>query len=224
MAIAQLLNNAQPTDFDELMFWGRISGVKADYYIAMGICYNDRFEFPEKKYYWCSSSNNMIFEAFPAINDQHKDKYDGFANQLFTGEPKKILIKVEPDEGAQVAEVEKKVQGDLSSTEEIDPESLIVRINLKEIDRLHYHVRAIENDCHIIPQGSMKLTLAHEVQRNEAFRGLPPSECFNLTYYSHFRNVQDQAKKENLEADDAIFQRDFLDEVISDQPTGCWAL
>ena len=63
----------------------------------------------------------------------------------------KVLVKVEPDEGAQVTNVEKKIQGELSSTEEVDPESLIVRINLKEIDRLHYHVRAIENDCHIIP-------------------------------------------------------------------------
>lgn len=136
----------------------------------------------------------------------------------------KILHKVEPDAGTEVKEVEKKIQGELSSTEEVDPESLIVRINLKEIDRLHYHIRAIENDCHIIPHGSMKLTLAHEVQRNEAFRGLSPSDCFNLACYSHFRNVQDAAKKENLEADDAIFQRDFLDEVHTDLPKGCWAL
>jgi hypothetical protein len=47
--------------------------------------------------------------------------------------------------------VAEKVQGDLDSTEEVDPESLIVRINLKEIDRLYYNVRAIENSCHIIP-------------------------------------------------------------------------
>jgi len=39
----------------------------------------------------------------------------------------------------------------LESTEEEDPESLTVKINLKEIDRLHYHVRAIETECHIIP-------------------------------------------------------------------------
>jgi len=51
----------------------------------------------------------------------------------------------------------------------------------------------------------MKLTPAHEVERNEAFTGLPPKECFNLDFYSHFRNVQDQTKRENLEADDAIF-------------------
>jgi radial spoke head protein 9 len=95
---------------------------------------------------------------------------------------------------------------------------------LKELDRLHYHVRAIENDCHIIPQGSVKLTPKHEVQRNEAFRGLTPTECFQLNNYSHFRNVQDTLKKENLEADDAIFQRDFLDEVHDDKPNGCWSL
>jgi radial spoke head protein 9 len=31
----------------------------------MGVCYNERFEFPEKKFFWCSSANNMQFEAFP---------------------------------------------------------------------------------------------------------------------------------------------------------------
>ena len=73
----------------------------------------------------------------------------------------------------------------------MDPEALIVRINFKEIDRLHYHVRAVENDCHIVPHGSMKLTPKHEVHRNEAFGGLNDSECFKLEHYSHFRNVQD---------------------------------
>jgi len=57
VALQELLNNAGATDFDELLFWGRISGLKADYYIAMGVCYKDRYEFPEKKFYWCSSAN-----------------------------------------------------------------------------------------------------------------------------------------------------------------------
>jgi len=70
----------------------------------------------------------------------------------------------------------------------------------------------------------MKLTPLHEVARNEAFRGLSVEECYKLNFYSHFRNVQDNSKKENLEADDAIFMRDFLDEVITDKPEGCWSL
>ena len=40
----------------------------------------------------------------------------------------------------------------------------------------------------------------------------------------HFRNAQDETKQQNLEADDAIFQRDFLDDVESDKPKGCWSL
>mmetsp|Transcript_6566 Transcript_6566/g.10556 ORF Transcript_6566/g.10556 Transcript_6566/m.10556 type:complete len:197 (+) Transcript_6566:104-694(+) len=196
MALQQLLNSAAPTDFDELLFWGRISGVKADYFIAMGVIYNERFEFPEKKFYWCSSANNMVFEPFPELNDQHKHKVDDFANKMFQGTPAEVLVAVEKPEDA--AEAEKRAQeaaareaarDELESTEEIDPNSLIVRINFKEIDRLHYHVRAIENDCHIIPQGAMKLTPKHEVHRNEAFNGLPDGECFSLEFYSHFRNV-----------------------------------
>jgi len=65
----------------------------------------------------------------------------------------------------------------------------VVKINLKEIDRLLYTVLAIENDCHIIPQGSMRLTESHEVGRNPAFKGLPEKEFCEMKKYSHFRNV-----------------------------------
>ena len=108
MALQQLLNSSAESDFDELLFWGRVSGVKAEYYIAMGVCYNDRFEFPEKKFFWCMSGN-MVFQPFPALNDQHKDKYDSLAIELFSGEPTKVIHKVEPDNGAEVAHVKKKI-------------------------------------------------------------------------------------------------------------------
>ena len=44
--------------------------------------------------------------------------------------------------------------------------------NLIEADRLLYTVRAIENDCSIVPHGSFRLTEKHEVARSVAFRGL----------------------------------------------------
>ena len=40
IALQQLLNNAKDSDFEELLFWGRVSGQKADYYIAMGVTYS----------------------------------------------------------------------------------------------------------------------------------------------------------------------------------------
>lgn len=169
-----------------------MSGVKADYYIALGIIYKDRYEFPQKRFFWCSSTNGMVFEAFPDLNDQHKEEYDKMAGQLFKGEPmfvhKSVEVPIDPAVEAQKAADKKaREEDELAST--VEEEEEVVKINLKEIDRLHYHVLAIENDCHIIPNGSMKLTPTHEVARNEAFQGLPSAEAFNLTFYSHFRNV-----------------------------------
>ena len=46
LALQQLLNACGPNDFEELLFWGRVSGAKADYYIALGIIYKERYEFP----------------------------------------------------------------------------------------------------------------------------------------------------------------------------------
>lgn len=82
---------------------------------------------------------------------------------------------------------------------------------------------AIENDCQICPHGAFKLTEDHEVERNVAFRGLPIEQCFSLANYSHFRNCQDEAKKQLLLRDDAVYQPDFLDEVSSDLPSGMWS-
>ena len=112
----------------------------------------------------------------------------------------------------------------MESTDEEDPESLIEKIDLKEIDRVFYHVLAIQNDCAIVPQGGMKLNYSHEVTRNEAFRGLSNEQLLELKNYSHFRKVHDPVKRQNLEADDAIFNKSFLDDVITDQPQGCWSI
>jgi radial spoke head protein 9 len=95
---------------------------------------------------------------------------------------------------------------------------------MKEIDRLHYHVRAIENDCAIVPIGSHKLTTKHEVHRNEAFRGITVNKAFTLDSYCHFRNVQDPKKRELLESDDAVFQVEIFDSLKDDNPNGSWSI
>ena len=96
--------------------------------------------------------------------------------------------------------------------------------SLIEEDRLLYVVLAIENDCQIAPKGAFRMTDAHEVERNVAFRGLPSADCFSLASYSHFRNCQDEAKKAALLEDDAVFQPDFLDEVSTDLPKCMWSI
>jgi len=51
----------------------------------------------------------------------------------------------------------------------------------------------------------MRLTENHEVARNCAFKGLPDSQAFSLSKYSHFRNVQSKVKMQGLLHDDAVF-------------------
>ena len=61
-------------------------------------------------------------------------------------------IEEEEPEVAKKVKVEVEIEKDpLASTEEEDPASMIVKIDLKEIDRLLYHVQAIDQECHIIP-------------------------------------------------------------------------
>ena len=128
-----------------------------DYYIAMGITYTDKYEFPEKRFFYALSSD-FKFVTFPALNDQHKDKIDEYKG-MFTGIPDKVLYKVEdaPPSEEQKAAMEEAAKlpppekNELESTEEEDPMKNFVKINLKECDRLLYTVCAIENDCHIIP-------------------------------------------------------------------------
>ena len=79
----------------------------------------------------------------------------------------KIYRKVEAEkaEGEEAnpdeAQEEAKEIDPLASSESEDEAAKVVPCDLKEIDRLHYSVRAIENDCHIVPHGAFKLTVEH---------------------------------------------------------------
>jgi radial spoke head protein 9 len=73
------------------MFWGRIEGMKQDYYICLGVTFTDKFEFPEKRFYWATSTD-FKFSAFPAeLNYQHQEKVDSIKGS-FRGEPNHVLI------------------------------------------------------------------------------------------------------------------------------------
>jgi len=66
-----------------------------DYYIILAISYSNKYEFPEKSFYYASSSD-FTFKKFPVLNDQHKDLYDGIKT-IITGDANKIHKKVEPE-------------------------------------------------------------------------------------------------------------------------------
>jgi radial spoke head protein 9 len=141
------------------------------------------------------------------------------------------LIRVEKEispedvEAEQVKEPVPKVEKDpLASTEEEDSNAGFLPRNFIELDRLQFTVLAIENDCHIMPKGSVKLTELHEVRRNNAFRGLNLENAFLIGSYSHFRNIQNPQKQKDLMKDDAVFHSSFLDEASACKTTGAWSV
>lgn len=61
----------------------------------MGVTYTDKYEFPNKRFYWALSTN-YVFQPFPSKNDQHEEIYDTLGG-MFEGVPTKVLVKVEDD-------------------------------------------------------------------------------------------------------------------------------
>jgi len=48
------------------MFWARIEGLKAEYYICMGFTFTDKYEFLAKCFYW-ATSNDFKFKPLPPL-------------------------------------------------------------------------------------------------------------------------------------------------------------
>ena len=226
MGLQTLLNTSKAEDFEELLLWGKVIGTSYDYYVAMGVTYKSQYEFPTKTFYW-ATSKDYTFKQFRKLNTQHAEKYDGM-QEGFRGNGAHVYITVEghrdTDSPRSVQDKSDKERDPLASSSEEDPNKDFIPRNLTEEDRLLYTVHAIENDCNIVPQGAFRMNEDHEVERNASFRGLDSKGCFELSKYSHFRNCQNAIKKELLLKDDAVFQADFLDEVSTDLPKGCWSV
>ena len=197
-------------------------GIKNDYYIAMAITYQNCFEFPLKKFYYCLS-DDITFKEMPDLNDQHKEFIDR-DKSYFTGEPSRKLkqptegeeepAEAPPEENEDEDGEKKELDSDVSEQEEVrvPPKELV------ELDRLKYVVLAVENDCQIAPVGAFKMTSQHQVRRNEAFKGLDQKDSLNLSNYLHFRNVQTEEKKAALDEPSAPFNAHFLESISLDQP------
>ena len=58
MALNGLLANTMvySGQFEELQLWGKITGMYNDYYIAMGLNYKGKYEFPQKVFYYTTST------------------------------------------------------------------------------------------------------------------------------------------------------------------------
>lgn len=214
-----------------MLFWGRVTGLKADYFIAVAVFYEGKYEFPVKKFYWALNTD-FKFQELPEILEQHTEYINKY-NDFFSGDPNKILENLESPAAEGEGEAAKHDEGNEGEggenakdidTESEDDEIKIPPKNMTELDRLTFVVLAIENDCQIVPIGSIKLTPLHEVRKNEAFKGLNEKNAFLEESYLHFRSAQTKEKKELNQKDDAIFRQDFLESIAQDDIKGSWSV
>lgn len=116
-----------------------------------------------------------MFSLLPDLLLEYQDKVNTTSSQL-VGDPKHILVQVntaadqdgEPAEPEKDKENEKKAENVEVDSDDEDQVKVVPK-NFTELDRLAYIVRAIENDCQIVPIGAMKLTCDHEIRYNDSF-------------------------------------------------------
>ena len=220
-----------------MLFWGKVTGLNADYYIALAVTFKGMYEFPQKQFYWTlSTAADLKFKEMPGLGlpMPEQDAFIDSCASYFLGEPNKLLNQKEGAEEEEAAQEEPPVEEEegeegaekaaKDSQESEEEEIKVPKRNLTELNRLALVVNAIENDCHVCPLGAFKMTPQHELCRAEAFRGLCKDEARKLDNYQHFRNVQCKDKHELLDKADAPFHKDVLDPICRDMPKGKWSL
>jgi len=188
--------------FNRVYFWGKILGVKDDYYIAQGV-YKDEFELRRTFYSKDCVRWGLLPPATEAMRKQSK-----LAVGRFTGDP-----------SYEYEHIQTKKVGD--GEEAVEEEETIM---IKEEDRLSSAVAEIDEDVRIVPRGAFIKTPTGKVIGNRSFEGLTVSEAAKLCNFMHFREPTVLNQKSLLQRANLDKAIDFMDSLEEDIPRGSWAL
>jgi len=188
--------------FSRVYFWGKIFGVKDDYFIAQGV---GKDEFAGRRTFYSKDCIRwgLLPPATLAMRAQSK-----LAKGRFTGDPS---YEYEHTTTKKVGEGE-------DATEEEET------ITIKEEDRLSSVIAEIDEDVRIVPRGAFIRTPTGSVTTNRSFEGLSVSESAKLCNYMHFREAVVMNQKPLLQRANLDKAVDFMDSLEEDIPRGSWAL
>ncbi|XP_035151627.1 radial spoke head protein 9 homolog isoform X2 [Callithrix jacchus] len=182
--------------YDRVLFWGRILGLVADYYIAQGLS-EDQLA-PRKTLY---SLNCTEWSLLPPATEEMVAQ-SSVVKGRFMGDPSYEYEHIElqkVNEGEKVFEEE-------------------VVIQIKEETRLVYVIDQIDKAVAIIPRGALFKTPFGPTHVNRTFEGLSLSEAKKLSSYFHFREPVELKNKTLLEKADLDPSLDFMDSLEHDVP------
>lgn len=188
--------------FASVYFWGKILGVKDDYFIAQGVS-ND--EFKERKVLY--SKDCVHWGLLPPPTEEMKAKAK-LAKGRFTGDP-----------SYEIEHVEVKRLGE--GEDAVEEEETIM---IKEEDRLSAVIADIDSDVRIVPRGAYVKSPTGQVYKNRSFEGLSVAEAAKLCNFMHFREAVKQSAKSLLVKASLDQSIDFMDPIDEDIPKGSWSL
>ncbi|KAJ1148413.1 hypothetical protein NDU88_001249 [Pleurodeles waltl] len=191
--------------YRRVLLWGRILGLRGDYFIARGEEEPGPEEEPEqlrglKTLY---SLNCIDWSLLPPATDEIIEQCSHVKGR-FVGDPSH---EYEYTEKKMVGE------GDAAYTEEIT-------IPIKEETRLVGTIALIEREAAVVPRGAYIKTPLGHIQVNRSFPGLTVSEAKKLSSYFHFTDALEPKKRSLLEKADLEPSIDFLESLEHDVPKG----
>ncbi|KAK3518177.1 hypothetical protein QTP70_033873 [Hemibagrus guttatus] len=189
--------------FHRVLFWGKILGIKNDYFIAQGV---GEDEMKDRKCLY--SFNCMDWHLLPHATEALTEEVALVAKGRFIGEPSHTY---------EHTEIRHRGEGDDAVEEE-------VMVKVSEEKRLAVTVFAIDKEVAVVPRGAYIQSPHGIVQTNRSFEGLNPTEAAKLNNYLHFTDPKNLKKKSILEMADLNPSIDFLDPLSDDIPKGSWSL
>ncbi|XP_035276149.1 radial spoke head protein 9 homolog [Anguilla anguilla] len=189
--------------FSRVLFWGKILGVKGDYFIAQGATED---ELRAKKTLY--SLNCIDWHLLPLPTPVLLAEVSAVAKGRFVGDPSFEY---------ELTETRQQGEGDEAVKEEFT-------MKVTEEKRLAATVFNIERDVAVVPRGAFIRTPHDTVQVNRSFQGLSTLEAENLSNYLHFTEPQHLKKKSIMEMADLDPSIDFLDPLSEDIPKESWSL
>ncbi|XP_032958762.1 radial spoke head protein 9 homolog isoform X3 [Rhinolophus ferrumequinum] len=184
--------------YDRVLFWGRIFGLVADYYIAQGLS-EDQLA-PRKTLY---SLNCVEWSLLPPATEEMAAQ-TAVVKGRFLGDPSHEY---------EHTELQTVNDGDKVFEEE-------VVVQIKEETRLVSIIDQIDKEVAVVPRGVLFKTPFGPVHVNRTFEGLSLSEAKKLSSYFHFREPVELKNKTLLEKADLDPSLDFLDSLEHDIPKG----
>ena len=190
--------------FKAVKYWGKISGIDADYFVAVGFGANP---LSEKSHFFSLDCINWVQIPQPEASVMENA---GKARGRFRGNPSheyKVALPLPEDADPEAAAA-------------AEPEYAVVL----EEQRLAAVLKMIDDDTALLPRGAMLKTPTGAVAENRAFEGLSLEAGRKAASFLHFREPVNLPKKSLLERENLDQAIDFLDPISEDLPAGSWSI